>query len=56
MGHYGATSLTASMVELVSDFGPGGGGQASTGILHWNSMVWILGSFPLRAGIKFACP
>ena len=37
--------LAAAMVEIVSDFGPGGGGEASTGISRGNSTVRIFWSY-----------
>jgi hypothetical protein len=52
MGHYGATSLTVSMVELVSDFGPGGGVKLLQ--VFYIGIVWygFLGVFLSGQGLS----
>jgi hypothetical protein len=51
----GPLPLAVAMVDLVRDFGPGGGGLGSKGISRGNSMVRIFWSFSPRAGIYSAC-
>ena len=53
MGHYGATSLMASMVELVSDFVPGGVGVKLLRVFYIG-IVWygFLGVFLSGQGLS----